>query len=270
MGIRFACFECKKSLNIKAELAGKRGVCPQCGTRFRIPDRDTDYAIPIDETNQRLAASVQTYSVSDQVVGQESYDPSLATGTAVSAAGGTVATEQTAVGSAAEMPIGNHNGRSNLPSLLSDAQATWYVRPPSGGQYGPATGDILRQWISEGRLTHNTLIWRDGWAQWRAADEVLVEFGASPRLTNAKATSAPSGSSVAGEAAVANTSQPSSLSSASYSTRQAADMLAKPITGDAQIGVRKSQVTQKRVMIVAALTAVSLTMIAILIFLLQG
>jgi hypothetical protein len=36
MGIRFSCPNGHK-LNVKAHLAGKRGVCPECGTRFDIP-----------------------------------------------------------------------------------------------------------------------------------------------------------------------------------------------------------------------------------------
>ncbi len=136
-----------------------------------------------------------------------------------------------------------------MPSLLNDPMATWYVRPPSGGQYGPATGDILRQWISEGRLTPTTLVWRDGWAQWRAANEALVEFGASP-----KSPSKPLAESVATTA---------------YQSRSAVESRPVDFTGDAQIGVRKSQVTQRRFVIVGTLTAISLTMIGILIFLLQ-
>ncbi|HVT26869.1 MAG TPA: hypothetical protein VHE81_02515 [Lacipirellulaceae bacterium] len=36
MGIRFSCPNGHK-LNVKAFLAGKRGVCPHCGTKFLIP-----------------------------------------------------------------------------------------------------------------------------------------------------------------------------------------------------------------------------------------
>src|SRR3954454_10101863 len=36
MGIRFSCPNGHK-LNVKTFLAGKRGVCPQCGAKFEIP-----------------------------------------------------------------------------------------------------------------------------------------------------------------------------------------------------------------------------------------
>ena len=37
MGIKFRCPNGHK-LNVKSFLAGKRGVCPDCGTTFRIPE----------------------------------------------------------------------------------------------------------------------------------------------------------------------------------------------------------------------------------------
>jgi hypothetical protein len=55
--------------------------------------------------------------------------------------------------------------------------ALWYVRPPSGGQYGPAAGDLLRGWISEGRVTGDSFVWREGWRQWELAEQVFPQLG---------------------------------------------------------------------------------------------
>ncbi len=66
--------------------------------------------------------------------------------------------------------------------LLAEAgSAAWFVRPPSGGQFGPATAEILRTWLAEGRLTADTLLWREGWQDWREASEVFPQL--SPKLT---------------------------------------------------------------------------------------
>lgn len=51
--------------------------------------------------------------------------------------------------------------------------SVWYVRPPSGGQYGPARGEILRKWISEGRVSADSLVWREGWDDWLNAADVF-------------------------------------------------------------------------------------------------
>ncbi len=49
MGIRFACHECGKRLNIKSELAGRRGVCPACSAKMRIPLSDAETSTPVEE-----------------------------------------------------------------------------------------------------------------------------------------------------------------------------------------------------------------------------
>lgn len=53
--------------------------------------------------------------------------------------------------------------------ILEAPNAVWYVRPPSGGQFGPARGDVMRKWISEGRVSADSLVWRDGWEDWKTA-----------------------------------------------------------------------------------------------------
>jgi len=58
-------------------------------------------------------------------------------------------------------------------------ESSWYVRPPSGGQYGPARGDIMQKWISEGRVSSDSLVWREGWEDWRTASEVFPSLGSS-------------------------------------------------------------------------------------------
>ena len=60
---------------------------------------------------------------------------------------------------------------------LADASsATWFVRPPSGGQFGPATADVMRIWLAEGRVTADTLVWREGWRDWQQAGNVLSQL----------------------------------------------------------------------------------------------
>ena len=82
---------------------------------------------------------------------------------------------------------------ASIDLIDDDPTSTWYVRPPNGGQYGPATGEILRQWISEGRVAATSLLWREGWPQWREAKEVLPEL--STRLPDPGSDDRPSPSS---------------------------------------------------------------------------
>jgi hypothetical protein len=67
-----------------------------------------------------------------------------------------------------------------MPDPLADpADVVWYVRPPSGGQFGPASRDLMKLWITEGRVTADSLVWREGWRDWREAQSVLPQFTTS-------------------------------------------------------------------------------------------
>jgi hypothetical protein len=96
MGIRFSCPNGHK-LNVKAFLAGKRGVCPQCGAKFLIPSqtnsldseigrsntpgesRSVDVISPIPSQSSTLAASPSVIiSVSETVMSTQSAFGSIA------------------------------------------------------------------------------------------------------------------------------------------------------------------------------------------------
>jgi len=127
MGIRFCCPNGHK-LHVKAFLAGKRGICPECGAKVEIPEESV-------------------------IV--------MATGCQRSQAGSKKA-EQT-----------------SRPKEAGD-EVSWFVRTSTGDQYGPATNRTLQNWISQGRVSSDCLIWRAGWDQWRPA---VTALGQQPSAT---------------------------------------------------------------------------------------
>lgn len=64
--------------------------------------------------------------------------------------------------------------------LAEAPTAAWYIRPPSGGQFGPARGDVMRQWMGEGRVTNDSLVWREGWPDWKRADLIFPQLRPAP------------------------------------------------------------------------------------------
>lgn len=62
--------------------------------------------------------------------------------------------------------------------LAEAPDVVWYVRPPTGGQFGPATSDVMRNWIDEGRVSQDSLVWREGWRDWQEASELFPQLGA--------------------------------------------------------------------------------------------
>lgn len=224
MGIRFACHVCERRLNIKKELAGKRGICPVCAARIRIPLADTDKSTPVDEAKP-VAAAAAPAAVSSATASPIAAAPqpvaSRASVEVASQPSTPMPVEQKyrTPASAVSQPTAETlnddllvehspvpekgSETSSLDLLTEENEATWYVRPPSGGQYGPATTEVLRHWIQEGRVASNALLWREGWPQWRDAADALPEFagrlpksrGGTPRFSTSNPPDVPGASS---------------------------------------------------------------------------
>src|SRR5262245_51455506 len=122
MGIKFHCPNGHK-LNVKSFLAGKKGVCPKCGTKVRIP-----------------VASEAALADAELEESDASEDPAKSNGS-----GGSATVRAPAVSAAPAEAVVAAVGSDGTNDPIAEAPAAiWYVRPPTGGQYGPAKGDIMR------------------------------------------------------------------------------------------------------------------------------
>ena len=154
MGIRFYCPNGHK-LNVKAFLAGKRGICPHCDARFDIPHESQ---IPGDAPPDRS--------------GQTEEQPAISMAAAVGIAAAQGIDLESSVTMQATAVPGD--------PITEAPDAVWYVRPPAGGQFGPARGDVLRQWLQEGRVSADSMVWREGWTDWKTAGPIFPELDPIP------------------------------------------------------------------------------------------
>jgi len=67
----------------------------------------------------------------------------------------------------------------------------WFVRPADGGEFGPASGDMLQVWITEKRIDHRTELRRHDWVNWQQAGEIFTEFKQLSKTGNSVAGSQP-------------------------------------------------------------------------------
>jgi hypothetical protein len=88
----------------------------------------------------------------------------------------------TVSGASGPGPTAPQPSASPADPLAEAPHAVWYVRPPSGGQYGPAAVDVMRSWIGEGRVSPDSLVWREGWRDWRQAGEVFRQLNPRSRF----------------------------------------------------------------------------------------
>jgi DNA-directed RNA polymerase subunit RPC12/RpoP len=282
MGVRFACHVCNKQLNIKRELAGRRGVCPQCQSRIRIPMEDTAQSSPVDDVRiiQSNAANSAGRAASQEAAGSTGNGGGAAvmaesqrvSKTAVS----TPAAPATRVSNGAPVVTDHHvtdrhagqtldvqnpSGQAGnvqqvaAGSILDEEpDATWYVRPPSGGQYGPASTVELQEWITQGRVAASALLWRDGWPQWRDASDALPEMSASlPGVTSA-----------GGHEMTSSVTPGIQLKAGGKETAGAHS--AVPLSGSTGIGAERRSRTMRRISMISILVAIAATLIGVLFY----
>lgn len=186
MGIRFACHECDFQLHVKDFQAGRRGKCPKCQVRFRIPTADAPKSFPIsdsdsDSSNREAnsvsstpAGKTKTYSATQptETLPAQSVDvgPATVSQTPQAAVGTKLTESQTAQTHPPAAPA--PSPQVNLASVLMQS-SVWYLRDASGNQLGPAGADQMQVWIGEGKAKSDSFVWCDAWPDWKAASEVF-------------------------------------------------------------------------------------------------
>ena len=206
MGIRFFCPNGHK-LHVKSFQAGHKGICPFCGATIDIPltstrgsskgslgDKSQHSPSPDDEEGINLnaiapgSASLSHLDNNSFIATDKDQEielgapldrsvsvPSLSTGFGNLNGGGP---GMNSYGSAAPGPAAQMPAAPAAPAdpFAEAPQAVWFVRPSSGGQYGPASADIMKSWLEEGRVVNDSLIWREGWPDWKEAQNVFPQF----------------------------------------------------------------------------------------------
>lgn len=178
MGIRFVCESCSRKLHVKTFLAGKLGICPHCNARVRIPETQ-DSSGQTQVTEQHSANRVATHQSAGTLTSEVesvSVVPNIHDVSTVEVSAG----HQQATGPPVLPAAQNSPGTEEIDPINEAPAANWYVRPPSGGQFGPASGEILRSWIREGRVTADSLVWREGWEDWVAAEARFSSLSTRP------------------------------------------------------------------------------------------
>lgn len=293
MGIRFSCHHCGHPLNIKQDLAGKVGRCPTCQGQFRIPLCDAATSSSINGTGLQSASVEPTQPIARAATPQA---PAGTTPRAVGhAAAITVSTKPAPSPIAKTLSIRTPNtktpvpqstprnpasqrttqptakaaptNRQPAPDATPTAEPHWHVRPPSGGEYGPASDELIRTWISEYRITPSSQLKRADWKEWRVASEVFPDL-----LPKSNHTSTPATPTTQPAAIVASSPAPKPNSTTPSIDQAAAQsppdlIVNEPLIGDAKIGKKRMAKLRRRTTLVIALGIVTLLLVGVLLFL---
>lgn len=102
------------------------------------------------------------------------------------------------------------------PEATSGATAAveWRLASPDGAQqFGPTVEAVFAQWVREGRVRPDWLVWRTGWSDWRPAAAAAAELPGAPP---------PPPTAPAAPVATAKPSRPNAGAIAEYRSRRQA------------------------------------------------
>ena len=288
MGIRFSCHMCNQPLHVKDFQAGKRGRCPKCQGSFRVPAKDADFSLAVEESAALAmpaklttkptaepnanATAKPTAKPTANATAKARAKPAAASQTPakvdLSKTGQHAAAPQTATGKTATRIATDTKPLASPPasepvampaSLLPLLDARWFVRPPSGNQYGPATTQMLLDWIAEKRVTADALLWRDGLDTWFSARELIPEpFGGESNASTKSPQDIP----------------PPAVARPTTSSQKPVEAIAVPsgpATNKAAIAMKKKKQLKQQWMVLGLLATMALCLvIALIVILTRG
>lgn len=205
MGIKFLCEACGKKLNIKEELGGRKGRCPKCDAKILIPTESQinqagETTKPVEKVEAR-AAEIKIQTQPEKKKAASSARSKQETGSkqtpqSRSESGGVAVVDepqhkpdikieirtdkkndlprQDDTSTAPPPPPVPENEPDRISVFDEAGDSKWYVRPNTGGQFGPADSTVMQSWLKEGRVGRDSLVWREGWEEWQSAEEVFT------------------------------------------------------------------------------------------------
>ncbi len=179
MEIRIPCSHCGKVLLVQSESAGTVGVCPACHQKINIVrpilgNTPNQIADTLPSAPQAARGSTPT----------SKSNPSSGSGSHSNVAKRKCSSSQdisdiefrspnSIPSSMASRPTAAGGSASIVDPFAEQPDAAWYVRPPGGSQYGPASNEEFKLWIAEGRVGTQSIVWRTGWTDWLPASRVF-------------------------------------------------------------------------------------------------
>jgi hypothetical protein len=137
MGIRFFCPNGHK-LNVKSQLAGLKGYCPDCGAELTIPMTSTR------KSSKEGGGLINNTEIQNQI----------------------------------QDIISTFNDSTVLQNpILKDESIEWHIHNPDDkSQQGPLTNQTIKELLQQNQIKPHFFIWYEGLPDWVPASSIFPEL----------------------------------------------------------------------------------------------
>jgi len=150
-------------INVKDSFAGRKGLCPTCGAKFRIPAAGSAIETP--------GAALPTARLLD-------VDPAVAATLPrvlpFDDAPAPIAVEPEPVPAPAPAPA-EPPAPALHPVLAERPDLQWCIAFPGGEPTEPLPAESMQAWLDSGQAEGNEVVWRSDWPEWRPAKDVFAD-----------------------------------------------------------------------------------------------
>jgi hypothetical protein len=135
-------------INIKAALAGKKGFCPHCGAKFRIPTAEQLNPPPDLPAARLLPLDAATIATLPRAL---AFD----------------------MPAAHAAPPQQPDSVPLHPVIAEQPDLSWCIAFPGGEPTPPMPAATMQAWLDSGEATGDEVVWRSDWPEWRPVRDVF-------------------------------------------------------------------------------------------------
>jgi len=160
-------------IKVKDRLAGKTGVCPTCGARFRIPLASVDPPASGDGVAALPEAKIMSL---DATIAARLPPVLLLNREPEPARRGAIGPVNDARREPAEEDVELVVEEVRRHPMIGERpDLAWCLAVPGGTASEPMQADAMQAWLDSGRATGDELVWRADWSDWRPIAGVFPE-----------------------------------------------------------------------------------------------
>jgi len=160
-------------IKVKDHLAGKKGVCPTCGARFRIPLASAE--LPASGVGATPLPEAKVVSL-DATIAARLPRVLLLNGEPGPARPGSIGPVNEARREPADEAVELVVEEPHRHSMIAERpDLAWCLAVPGGTASEPMQADAMQAWLDSGRATGDELVWRADWPDWRPIAGVFPE-----------------------------------------------------------------------------------------------
>ncbi len=147
-------------VKVKDDLAGRKGICPQCAARFRIPEKGAELPLArVVSLDEAEAAGLPRARAANRSGASRPQQPAAA--------------EPGVTHPAAADPVAAVEPAAVHPSIAERPDLSWCLAVPGGQPSPPLSGEAMQRWLEAGHATGEELVWRADWPDWVAIRSVF-------------------------------------------------------------------------------------------------